>query len=323
MPTNTTHINLVKPEPTEYYNVAVHNGNMEKIDKAIGELQSRPSGGVQTTGGTMTGKLNIQTNGEALAVKGTNTSYVAFYPNGTDRGGVVGFGESTNNNLFIINENADGNIIFRFEDGSEIDIKTLAALAGGNLATSLYVTSNSDSIASVGIGGANSTTISFNGDELMMVGEIDLNRTTKVLSIRNLFDDGEIVFHDKDGDVKLSELKNPPATPNVTKNYTGDWNNCKTNGYYDGSNVANAPASSTGWFFVEVIAHSQNGEQWVTQTAYEFNNNNTYRRTLSNNVWGPWEIIYTTGNAPYVRDIHVATTAPSGGTAGNVWHQYV
>lgn len=322
MPTNTPNINLVKPEPTEYYNVAVHNGNMEKIDTAIGELQNRPSGGVPTTGGTMTGKLNIETEGEAIAVKGTKTSYYAIYRNGV-RQGVVGLGESTNNNLFIINENADGNIIFRYEGGEEIDIKTLADVAGGSINTSLYVTANSDSIASVGIGGTNSTSIIFTGDEIYTIGEIDLDRTTKVLSIKNHFDDGTIVFEDKDGSVTLSELKNPPATPNVTKNYTGDWNNCKTNGYYDGSNVANAPASSTGWFYVEVIAHSQNGAQWVTQTAYEFNNNNTYRRTLSNDVWGPWEIIYTTGNAPYLRDIHVATTAPSGGSAGNVWHQYV
>ena len=324
MATNTTNLQLVKPAPEDFYDIAVHNGNMDKLDEAIQELIDRPSGGVQTTGDTMTGKLNIETNGEALALKGTNTSFIGLYPRGTEREGYIGFGESTNNNIFITNEHEDGKIIFR-AGGEDTDLEKIRSVIDGSFDTSVYInaSNNPDSLSYIGIGGANPLEIYFAGDDMTTKMDFSLDQATQVLKIRNLFENGEIIFHDKDGDVKLSELKNPPAAPNVTKNYTGDWNNCKANGYYDGSNVANAPNGATGWFYVEVIAHSSNPGAWVTQTAYDFNSNNVWRRSLSNTTWGPWQLVYTAGNAPYHRNIHVSTAGPSGGVAGEVWHQYV
>lgn len=45
MPTNTTNFNLVKPDPSEFYNVAVQNENMDIIDEELKRIEE-DSGGV-------------------------------------------------------------------------------------------------------------------------------------------------------------------------------------------------------------------------------------------------------------------------------------
>lgn len=47
MATNTPNYNLQKPAPNEFYNVAVQNENMDKIDKALEEISKQGDGIIQ------------------------------------------------------------------------------------------------------------------------------------------------------------------------------------------------------------------------------------------------------------------------------------
>lgn len=68
---------------------------------------------------------------------------------------------------------------------------------------------------------------------------------------------------------------------------TSDWNTaCGTlSGLYMGSNMSNAPAASTNWFFVFHMAHNA---LYQRQVAYDFFGINVWTRRMDNGTWGSW-----------------------------------
>ncbi|KKO50988.1 pyocin knob domain-containing protein [Paenibacillus sp. DMB20] len=87
-------------------------------------------------------------------------------------------------------------------------------------------------------------------------------------------------------------------------------NSIVNTGFYDGLQMSNAPKGETGWFFVQVISHSNNPGQWTTQIAYDFNAaHRTFRRTQTNGAWSAWTQI---GNASVSDDPnHITYHVPS------------
>ncbi len=110
-------------------------------------------------------------------------------------------------------------------------------------------------------------------------------------------------------------------TDKSTRNVSSrNMNDIRENGFYDGTDMTNAPG--TGWFWFDVINHSLNPDQWCTQIAYQFGENTIYQRNQANGNWGPWEKILNTGNSP---TLHYATWEPlaTDGKEGDVWDVYV
>jgi hypothetical protein len=100
----------------------------------------------------------------------------------------------------------------------------------------------------------------------------------------------------------------------------GDMDRLTDNGIYNVSEMVNAPTS--GWCWVQVINHSSDPINWITQIAHDFNNNNSYRRTKTNGAWSAWELFLTQSNTPAQ---YYSTQAPSAsdGKDGDVWDVYV
>ena len=97
--------------------------------------------------------------------------------------------------------------------------------------------------------------------------------------------------------LKLDDSARYPGDIVKTKNVSStDLNNLKKTGFYDGDNMINAPGGAVGWFYIEVIEHTFNPVDWVTQTAYDFNGGKLWFRNLSNGVWGAWNSVWHTGN---------------------------
>lgn len=70
-----------------------------------------------------------------------------------------------------------------------------------------------------------------------------------------------------------------------------DLNTLLTPGFYNGSNMANAPNLVGDWFYIEVQYHT-NGN-WTTQRATSLASNGIWYRTRFNTVWGSWKKIQT------------------------------
>ncbi|WP_355315785.1 pyocin knob domain-containing protein [Paenibacillus sp. p-8] len=81
-------------------------------------------------------------------------------------------------------------------------------------------------------------------------------------------------------------------------NITGqDLNNITTGGFYNGSNLKNAP-DSTSWWYVEVIAHTNNNG-YTLQKAYIFNSGvrSMHIRKQEGGTWGAWYEVAIAGGA--------------------------
>lgn len=63
MATNTPNLNLVKPDPNDYYNVSIFNANMEKIDTAIEEDRQSLENAVMFTAQSKTAAEQAQARG--------------------------------------------------------------------------------------------------------------------------------------------------------------------------------------------------------------------------------------------------------------------
>ncbi|MER9205208.1 phage tail fiber protein [Mesorhizobium sp. M0771] len=80
-----------------------------------------------------------------------------------------------------------------------------------------------------------------------------------------------------------------PARLGTVAQTITDWNNALDNGWYMGSNVANAP--DTSWWLGNVEAHGSSG--WRTQTVHSFTvdgaaDTKVWRRAQDNGTWGAW-----------------------------------
>lgn len=99
-----------------------------------------------------------------------------------------------------------------------------------------------------------------------------------------------------------------------------DWDDAVTTGWYMASNASNAPVTSGGWFYGEVIAHNT---KYVRQILYHFATNsdvtgtncNRYERVKHNDTWGLWvdTSVRTAvpANAKFINNIYCQTTEPS------------
>ena len=72
----------------------------------------------------------------------------------------------------------------------------------------------------------------------------------------------------------------------VAATATGDWNNYKTTGFFQGSSLSNACPGSHSYRYCIVIRHN---DSYVSQTMYDFSGNGVYHRTLLNGTWNDWQ----------------------------------
>lgn len=110
-------------------------------------------------------------------------------------------------------------------------------------------------------------------------------------------------------------------TDNGTRNVSSrDMNDIMENGFYDGTEMANAPTND--WYWFEVQTHSLNPGGWCTQIAHKFGENTSFRRTKSNGVWSAWDKMLHESNSPAM---HYATREPlaTDGRDGDSWDVYV
>lgn len=79
----------------------------------------------------------------------------------------------------------------------------------------------------------------------------------------------------------------------------GDVNDIITTGFYQGSNMTNAP--TTGWYFYIVNRYSSD-TNWISQMAVSFGSGNTgnrtYTRSKISGVWSSWVELHNTTNLP-------------------------
>lgn len=117
-----------------------------------------------------------------------------------------------------------------------------------------------------------------NGSTLQVHGDIDLKNS------------GRLLF----GGVALPTLINLDGTVKEAK---GDWNNYIETGFYWGRNLANRPAGTHDWRYVEVLRYDETGK-WILQKMVDFNGKVTAHRVRENGVWKPWNYILTTDTMP-------------------------
>ncbi len=74
-------------------------------------------------------KLHIKSNGELVRLEGANHAYISFYQHddNADRSGYLGYGSSSNNNFYLVNDQ-DGSMIFRTSNVTRMIISE-----GGNI----------------------------------------------------------------------------------------------------------------------------------------------------------------------------------------------
>lgn len=81
------------------------------------------------------------------------------------------------------------------------------------------------------------------------------------------------------------------SVPRTTRNASGDWNNYKEAGFFDGSSMTNACPGDHAWRYCIVIPHSANPSAWVTQVQWDFDTpDRMYTRMLVNSVWSAWKL---------------------------------
>jgi microcystin-dependent protein len=98
-------------------------------------------------------------------------------------------------------------------------------------------------------------------------------------------------------DITVGTLANArlPARLQAASQYITDWNNALENGWYQGTQAANAPEGVLDWWLGYVEAHY---DRWVTQTVHRFTidaptNTQIWRRSSADagaavRTWGPW-----------------------------------
>jgi len=67
---------------------------------------------------------------------------------------------------------------------------------------------------------------------------------------------------------------------------TGNWNDHKASGLYMGNGLINEPPGGHAWKFITVMQHNEN---YVVQSAVDFDNTEKYTRALQNGVWSQWK----------------------------------
>lgn len=102
------------------------------------------------------------------------------------------------------------------------------------------------------------------------------------LTITNESTDGDVIVFAKGQNISISDLYKSKGTRAVS-----DLNNITENGFYDGTNMANAP--SADWYYVENIVHSSDPGNWRLQRATHFSIGVTYWRQLRAGTWTAWQ----------------------------------
>ncbi|MFB5759119.1 pyocin knob domain-containing protein [Paenibacillus medicaginis] len=100
-------------------------------------------------------------------------------------------------------------------------------------------------------------------------------------------------------------------------NITGqDLNNITTGGYYNGSDLKNAP-DNTSWWYIEVIAHTNNNG-YTLQKAYMLNGGVRVMkmRTQEAGTWSEWTQV---GAGGVTSPIVVSATVPLNPSTGLIW----
>ena len=116
-----------------------------------------------------------------------------------------------------------------------------------------------------------------------------------------------------------------PARLQAAAQTITDWNNALENGWYQGSQAANAPEGVLDWWLGYVEAHY---DRWVTQTVHRFTvdapaNTQIWRRSSADNngtrVWGAWfklQLSQAEQDARYALTAHAHGNITNAGAIG-------
>ena len=89
----------------------------------------------------------------------------------------------------------------------------------------------------------------------------------------------------------------------TSREVTGNWNDCKTSGFYRGNGLTNSPTGVSGintWFYVIVTKHN---DTYISQIAIDFNGIGLFKRVCANGTWSSWARIYSTTDKPSKADV--------------------
>lgn len=111
---------------------------------------------------------------------------------------------------------------------------------------------------------------------------------------------------------KASDFDEQKLLTNKTQQYSGNLNNLVETGFFNGSNLGNAPDSD--WYYIENIRHSNMSNFYINQRITNFNNNKIYNRQCRNGSWSGWEELgNSSGSGGSWITIPASGTAPSNG----------
>lgn len=87
--------------------------------------------------------------------------------------------------------------------------------------------------------------------------------------------------------VKVDGDNEQKLLSNMTVPYSGNLNNLVETGFFNGTNLGNAPDNS--WYYIENIRHSNMSNYYIDQKATNFGNGKIYHRQCRNGTWSSWQ----------------------------------
>lgn len=135
--------------------------------------------------------------------------------------------------------------------------------------------------------------------------EFVFNDSTDSTRIGMLYSGNRIITRLDDSEQKL--------LTNMTTSYSGNLNNLSETGFFNGSNLTNAP--STAWYYIENIRHSNMSNYYINQKVTNFENGKIYHRQCRNGTWSSWSEIGGSSGAftGWNNSFPASGTAPSDG----------
>lgn len=92
-------------------------------------------------------------------------------------------------------------------------------------------------------------------------------------------------------DAEFSPVLRPLASVTARAMAVTDLNELSETGFFNGSNLVNAPGS--GWFYILVMSHHFDSVSYRVQIAFDFEGNFAYYRTCNVKKWTPWKQFIT------------------------------
>ena len=181
----------ISPGPTGSHRFYTNGGQRMVVnrDGYVGIGTTAPTVPLNVSGDTIiTGSTILFNNGGTLDLRGTNHSYIQWYPDNSTRRAYFGFAASGSTNIILENENASGNIaivtnnrfvgINKYTPTSPLDVNGNATITGSITATSDITsagiisspTMTTTNFSSTNTVNTNTTTTNFSASGIVTIG---------------------------------------------------------------------------------------------------------------------------------------------------------